>query len=89
MKRKIIYIFIGFVAFVITINWIPFMRIFVGEYWYYSNYDGSFRDTEVLNKGRTLESVKRRYKSFIQDHPEKRIDTNLYINDRKNYLVKP
>ncbi len=65
---------------------IPFMRIFIGEYWYYSNYDGSYREFEDLSKGRSFEYVNRKYHTFLESHPEKKIDTNLYINDKKNYL---
>jgi hypothetical protein len=86
MKKKFIYFFIGFLIFVFFINCIPFMRIFIGEYWYYSNYDGSFRETEILNMGRSLESIEIRYKYFLQEHPKKRVDLKLYINDKKNYL---
>jgi hypothetical protein len=86
IKNKILYWLIGFVTFVLMINYLPFMRIFIGEYWYYSNYDGSFKDEEIISKGRTLKSVKERFDGFLERHPEKRIDTTLYINDKKNYL---
>jgi hypothetical protein len=86
MKKKIIYSILSFVIFVVIINYVPFMRIFTGEHWYYSNYDGSFRDDEILSRGRTLQSVIERYNGFLERHPEKKIDTNLYINDKKNYL---
>ena len=62
------------------------MRIFIGEHWYYSNYDGSFRDDEILSKGRSLKSIKIRYRYFLEDNPTKKIDANLYINDKINYL---
>lgn len=62
------------------------MRIFIGEYWYYSNYDGSFRDFEWMSHGGDFAQVKYRFKSFLSRHPEKKVDTNLYINDKKNYL---
>lgn len=86
MKKKLIYSLVGFITFVIIINYVPFMRIFVGEYWYYSNYDGSYREFEALSKGRTLIYIKKKYKLFLEQNPDKSIDTNLYINDKKNYF---
>jgi hypothetical protein len=86
IKNKILYWLIGFVTFVLMINYLPFMRIFIGEYWYYSNYDGSFKDEEMMRYGFDYTQVRYRYKKFLERHPEKRIDTTLYINDKKNYL---
>lgn len=86
MKKKLTYFLVGLITFIVIINYVPFMRIFVGEYWYYSNYDGSYREFEALSNGRTLIYIKKKYKLFLEQNPDKRIDTNLYINDKKNFL---
>ncbi len=86
MKKKLIYFVVGFITIVIIINYVPFMRIFIGEYWHYSNFDGSYREEEMMRYGFDYKQVRYRYKKFLERNPEKKLDTNLYINDKKNYL---